>query len=91
MFHAVVQERRRFGPLGWNIAYEFNASDLHISLQQLDSFVSEYDDLPYSMLLFMVANINYGGRITDHMDVRAIRVILEVSLSFAVFARVCVS
>ena len=30
LFNSVIHERKKYGRLGWNIAYEFNDSDLEV-------------------------------------------------------------
>lgn len=50
-FHAVVQERKKFGPLGWNIRYEFNESDLITSLTVIKNLLDEdTDEIVWSAL-----------------------------------------
>ena len=67
-FHSIIQERRKFGSLGWNIRYEFNDSDLDSSIKMLQNFIFEAQIIPWDSILFMTGFINYGGRVTDDND-----------------------
>ncbi|PHJ22997.1 dynein heavy chain, partial [Cystoisospora suis] len=76
-FHALLLERRKFGPLGWNVYYEFSQSDISISIQQLKQFLEEYEEVPWKTLKYLIAETNYGGRITDPWDRRLINYIID--------------
>ncbi|XP_023247279.1 dynein heavy chain 1, axonemal-like [Copidosoma floridanum] len=78
LFHAVLLERRKYGPLGFNIPYEFTDGDFVICMSQLHMFLLEYVIVPFKVLTYTAGHINYGGRITDDWDRRCVLTILSM-------------
>jgi len=74
-FHAVVQERRKYGKIGWNINYDFSESDFTVSVQVLSTYLTkavENNDpnIPWASLKYLIGEVMYGGRAIDDYDRR---------------------
>jgi dynein heavy chain len=76
-FHAVVVERRKFGPQGWNRSYPYNTGDLTISVTVVYNYLEANNKVPWTDLRYLFGEIMYGGHITDDWDRRLCRTYLE--------------
>jgi dynein heavy chain len=78
--HSSVVERRKFGPLGWNIPYEYNDGDLNASLMFIEKHLYS-GAISWPTVQYMVSEVQYGGKITDDMDRRLFATYAETWMS----------
>lgn len=78
-FHAVVQERLRYVPLGWAKHYEFNEADLRVACDTLDAWIDSTamgrtnlppDKVPWDALKTLLSETIYGGKVDNEFDAR---------------------
>ena len=87
-FHSTVIERKRFGPLGWNMGYPFNMGDLRDSYLVLNRYMetsSGSSKIPFEDLIYIFGEIMYGGHIVDDWDRRLAKAYLENSMNSTIF------
>ncbi|XP_076380407.1 dynein heavy chain at 89D [Megalopta genalis] len=74
-YHAVVQERRRYDKVGWNINYDFNESDFNVCTTILNTYLTKAlhagdTRIPWNSLKYLIGEVMYGGRVIDSYDRR---------------------
>ena len=82
--HSIIQERRKFGSLGWCLPYEFNDSDLNATIMFMEKHIdscSSVNNISWQTIQYMTAEVQYGGRITDSMDRRLFLAYTETFLA----------
>eukprot|EP00803_Ostreobium_quekettii_P011338 evm.model.scf_1312.1 EVM.evm.TU.scf_1312.1 scf_1312:839-40608(+) len=89
-FHAVVQERRKYGKLGWNVPYDFSETDFRISMALISTYLTKaYDNkddiIPWGTLRYLIGEAMYGGRVSDNFDRRILTTYLEEYLGDFLF------
>ncbi|TFK57575.1 dynein heavy chain protein 1 [Heliocybe sulcata] len=80
-FHAVIQERLRYVPLGWSKKYDFNDSDMNSAFNTIDAWLSaaargraniDPAGIPWDALRTLVKQSVYGGRVDSDFDQRIV-------------------
>ena len=84
-FHSMIQERRKFGALGWCIPYEYNNGDLDACIMFLEKHLYTGQDISWPTIKYMISQAQYGGKVTDDMDKRLLCCYAEVMFTPAIF------
>jgi len=70
IFHAVMIERKMYGPMGFNMMYPFSTGDLRDSAVCLANYMENTGGgkIPWADLKYIFGEIMYGGHIVNDFD-----------------------
>ncbi|KAG5439721.1 hypothetical protein PCANB_000003 [Pneumocystis canis] len=76
-FHALLQERLRYVPLGWSKSYEFNESDFESGIWMIDNLIENIsqgrsnispEKIPWEAIRLLLCDSIYGAKIDSDND-----------------------
>lgn len=76
-FDAIVNERKKYGCMGWNVPYNFNKSDFVHSVQQMQMFLCNDAAIPFDTFEYIIGICFYGGRVLEEYDQRLLQILLK--------------
>ena len=86
LFYSVLLQRKKYGAIGFNTPYAWSTADVGICIQQLPTFLDKYTEkFPKEALLYLFAEINIGGCVTDAIDQRTVNAIVQDYIDETVF------
>ena len=64
----MLQERRKYGKVGWNVPYDFNETDFRISLALINTYLGKAiagggaaeEAIPWATLRYLIGEAMYG-------------------------------
>ncbi|KAF8561859.1 hypothetical protein P879_08626, partial [Paragonimus westermani] len=86
LLHCTLQERRKYGSLGWAIPYDFTQTDFTASMQIVQNHIDYVEftkrnhktsGIDWKCIQYMIADIQYGGRVTDDFDLRLLNTLTK--------------
>ncbi|KAG5519734.1 hypothetical protein PMAC_000007 [Pneumocystis sp. 'macacae'] len=85
-FHALVQERLRYVPLGWSKTYEFNESDFESGIWMIDNLVKNLaqgrsnispEKIPWKAIRFLLYESIYGAKLDNDKDLELLNKMIQ--------------
>lgn len=75
-----LQERKKYGKIGWTINYNFSESDFNVCSSIIGTYLtnlSPTSNFPWASLKYLISEVIYGGKVIDRYDHRIVKVYVD--------------